>query len=556
MTILTETELQKLYDNRLTPSQSWINKQKEHFPKYIWKNKNIGVCSTTEKRNKTISKRLTKRTSFNTFQKEYFTYIKGTTKRIEFQEYEFVQTTPNGIEQWDIKLRNLVQITPQRTVRLSQDTWNNLYDKLNPVQPFYGGSFMSYIDTGLIKKAITHSFLKDIYELDKNNILEWENEYEYPNRKLFDRFTNIIKYQDTVKKLLKYNAKHLLVDLINKRTREINPRTYQKLFKNFNGILKTNPTVKSLQETIKDIQNYNKTKMSIKTILNKTDIIKIVANKQIPTEYILKLNLQYLDLDNILILKEGLYSKVKCLNLVYKYKNEIEFCQKIKATNFINDWLQTELTKTNTINLTRDWLKKNKVELKNNPSLEVMNSQKTIMDLKQEYKINKEKTISYVSKMGNLNKYVQYIKYVFSLYEKPAKEIVYPNNFTLAFKEIESAYNNKSLQERFKIAYKHNKKYQNTFDGYTFIVPRKPEELVAEGIKLNNCLASYRKRYANEQTIILFVRKATEPNKSLYALEIMDNEIVQLRAKNNVPANDNVRTTVEKYLKQTTAVAA
>lgn len=304
MTVLTETELQKLYDNRLTPSQSWINKQKECFPKYIWKNKNIEICSTKEKRYRTINKRLTKRTSFNTCQRNYFTYIKGTTKRIEFQEYEFVQTTPNGKEQWDIKLRNLVQITPQYTKHLSQDTWNNLYDKLTAVQPFYGGSFMSYIDTGLIKKAITHSFLKDIYELDKNNILEWENEYRYPNRKLFDKFTNIIKYQDTVKKLLKYNAKHLLVDLINKRNREINPRTYQKLFKNFNGILKTNPTVKSLQETIKDIQNYNKTKMSIKTILNKTDIIKIVANKQIPTEYILKLNLQYLDLDNILILKE------------------------------------------------------------------------------------------------------------------------------------------------------------------------------------------------------------------------------------------------------------
>ena len=69
-------------------------------------------------------------------------------------------------------------------------------------------------------------------------------------------------------------------------------------------------------------------------------------------------------------------------------------------------------------------------------------------------------------------------------------------------------------------------------NGLFIRLPRRIDELKAEGEALRHCVGSYADRVAEGKTMIFFIRKETEPDKSYYTLE-WNGEIVQCRGYRN-----------------------
>ena len=88
-------------------------------------------------------------------------------------------------------------------------------------------------------------------------------------------------------------------------------------------------------------------------------------------------------------------------------------------------------------------------------------------------------------------------------------------------------------------------------NGNAFIVPKTTEEMVDEAIQQNNCLRSYIPRMAEGGCIIVFMRKAKEPEKSWITIELSPTlEVVQIKGRNNKEASPEALLTINKWAKQ------
>lgn len=70
------------------------------------------------------------------------------------------------------------------------------------------------------------------------------------------------------------------------------------------------------------------------------------------------------------------------------------------------------------------------------------------------------------------------------------------------------------------------KKFEVTFKDFCVIIPKTPEDLLAEGLALNHCVAGYASRIARGETMVGFLRDVKNPETSLYTIEIQDNKVV------------------------------
>ena len=81
-----------------------------------------------------------------------------------------------------------------------------------------------------------------------------------------------------------------------------------------------------------------------------------------------------------------------------------------------------------------------------------------------------------------------------------------------------------------------------------------PEALIAEGDALHNCIKTYREDVAEGKTMILAVRKTSQPEKPYCAFEYKNDKIIQLEADKHSKAPDDVKAFVdifhEKYQKE------
>ena len=104
----------------------------------------------------------------------------------------------------------------------------------------------------------------------------------------------------------------------------------------------------------------------------------------------------------------------------------------------------------------------------------------------------------------------------------------------------------KEINERLKQL----RKYERDIDGYTFVLPKRANDIKKEGKALNHCVASYISRHAKGETTIIFVREKKNPQKSYFTLEYNYNRVVQLQGKKNrqkVP--DELKQAVDKWVK-------
>lgn len=98
--------------------------------------------------------------------------------------------------------------------------------------------------------------------------------------------------------------------------------------------------------------------------------------------------------------------------------------------------------------------------------------------------------------------------------------------------------------------------YQERFPEYAFqdknffvTMPADYEDLAREGKELHHCVATYAARIAEEECIIVFIRKVSEPDKPFYTAEIRGDQVWQLRGLKNCSATPEVEKFFEKYKK-------
>ena len=116
------------------------------------------------------------------------------------------------------------------------------------------------------------------------------------------------------------------------------------------------------------------------------------------------------------------------------------------------------------------------------------------------------------------------------------REILFPKDLVAAhdrtMKQI-AFEKNKADREKFQKAVEKLEKFAWS-EGEFFIRPaREQMELTAEGKALHHCVGGYIKRMAEGETAIFFLRKANEPDKPFYTLELQKKRVIQCRTEHN-----------------------
>ena len=96
------------------------------------------------------------------------------------------------------------------------------------------------------------------------------------------------------------------------------------------------------------------------------------------------------------------------------------------------------------------------------------------------------------------------------------------------------------------------KKYNFSWGIYIIRVALTPEEITAEGQALKHCVAGYASRHMEGWTTILFLWKATEPDKPLATIEMDGNKMRQIHGYRNdagkTPASETYKDLLGKWL--------
>lgn len=90
---------------------------------------------------------------------------------------------------------------------------------------------------------------------------------------------------------------------------------------------------------------------------------------------------------------------------------------------------------------------------------------------------------------------------------------------------------------------------EHRFGSYVFIYPKSTQEIKDEAVAQNNCVASYIQKVLDGQCDILFLRKASDPDKSLVTIEVQNGKIVQAREKYNNPVSADEEAAIQDWNK-------
>ena len=104
------------------------------------------------------------------------------------------------------------------------------------------------------------------------------------------------------------------------------------------------------------------------------------------------------------------------------------------------------------------------------------------------------------------------------------KQPIKTNNFMREYIETLMAYDiwrETSKNERFLSHYERYKDNLTfSYGNYAVVLPKNIQDLVTEGNEMHHCVGGYRDRVANGETLIVFVRHKTTPNKCYITAEI------------------------------------
>ncbi|MGX6962286.1 PcfJ domain-containing protein [Vagococcus xieshaowenii] len=256
---------------------------------------------------------------------------------------------------------------------------------------------------------------------------------------------------------------------------------------------------------------------------------------------------------------------------VYKYKNEIEFLQKLNAKKIAHDVI-TRRADMRFVN--QKWLRKNKHLLKNCdknfadffielvakerkgyivPGIEKYMTYKELRQIPknvgfvrfQNWLIKQEKTFEYYKDYVKMQKQLEV--------QLNHPHVILPKdlakahddcvkNINLLNKKMEEERLNKQLAER--------KGMEKSIGKYKFIVPKQVKDIIREGNELVHCVGGnhYLSKHESGKTTIIFIRKEEDIDTPFYTMEYRDNRIVQVRGQRNAIAPNDVLKATEKWL--------
>ena len=175
---------------------------------------------------------------------------------------------------------------------------------------------------------------------------------------------------------------------------------------------------------------------------------------------------------------------------------------------------------------------------------------------KQTEKRKEEKGHTTYTPEGIIRAYRDYLRECEQLhFDLHDREILFPKDLVAAhdrtMKQI-AFEKNKADQEKFQKAVEKLEKFAWS-EGEFFIRPaREQMELMAEGKALHHCVGGYIKRMAEGETAIFFLRKASEPDKPFYTLELQKKRVIQCRTEHNASydRNPDVKKFVDMWMEK------
>lgn len=135
------------------------------------------------------------------------------------------------------------------------------------------------------------------------------------------------------------------------------------------------------------------------------------------------------------------------------------------------------------------------------------------------------------------------------------KEILFPKDLIAAhdrtMKQI-AFEKNKADQEKFQKAVNKLEKFAWQKGEFLIRPAREQMELTAEGKALHHCVGGYIRDMAEGKTAIFFLRKASEPDKPFYTLELQRRKVVQCRTEHNASYvnNPDVKKFVDMWMEK------
>jgi hypothetical protein len=113
------------------------------------------------------------------------------------------------------------------------------------------------------------------------------------------------------------------------------------------------------------------------------------------------------------------------------------------------------------------------------------------------------------------------------------------DNVQKAFQAQKNAMSDRMIAQISEVAEKSIPDTQKYKDGqYEIVMPHSVSDIVQEGQAQHNCVGSYVDRVVKRHSLVFFIRKKDDPNKSLVTAEYRNGKITQLYYKNNQRVND------------------
>lgn len=129
--------------------------------------------------------------------------------------------------------------------------------------------------------------------------------------------------------------------------------------------------------------------------------------------------------------------------------------------------------------------------------------------------------------------------------------ILFPKNLQKAHDEAMDLWEEKKDEEsdrRIREMYQsYNAQFHWTYKDLVMVVPRCANDIRQEAQNQHNCVASYIERVAKQKTVILFLRKQSEPEKSYYTVEYCDGQVVQCRCFGNGDMTKKIEAAIRRF---------
>ena len=270
--------------------------------------------------------------------------------------------------------------------------------------------------------------------------------------------------------------------------------------------------------------------------------------------------LKYLQID---------YIKYENINILYKYRKEIEFAQKIGAEIIARDIIEHRCDMRS---ITMNFLKKNKQFFKNSKrnyndwllkvgievrgvkfvlgvekhlSLEDLNSvPKEVGLLKfQNYLVKQNCNFSYYDDYRNLLKKLGI--------KANSKNLILPKNLKADHDKAVDMFNSKVKEEERKLferQLEERKYFEMEIKGFLFKLPVDSQDLINEGKTLKHCVGTYIERHGEGETTIVFIREKSKPDVPFYTLEYRKGKLIQIRGERNKAPSPELKEIVNNWV--------